>query len=769
MYIPFLSQEDLILDNNRQIIPGAKIAVFDPVSNNQVDIYTYDGSNERYTIAPNPVYLNGESRPEHTYFCDRLVLCRLYKYIGNFSDPRVDDDTNNWLFIREWNGAYTEDTVKNDTIIYGIESLTTANTDLGSVTVVGYYNDHDCEARTYYWDANCTQTPDNGYIVKSNNKDTGRWILKFDGEYLPSTYYGVYPGSEANINALLTYVDAVGTASIKTAPGVYFVRGDYKASSVALTTAKKLLIDNDSSFTRASITSSTDIKVIGGQTNHFITDLYGVKTAHSSWYKSMQGFLDSGAKELIFDESNNFTQAPVLTKNTVLHNVHLVNNTNMVAGWMGFNNFMLTLDRCTVDDHLFYPSTSRIFFQNMLVTDRYFIAPTVQNMDISRINCDDFNFNLCNFDNAEIYLKWMYQKGNTDIDMQGRLVSDIDYAPSLTGLHNCRFNTLTLNDSSKSVFLENCQGTIRSVNVKTLTINKCKLTIDVDVTLNGGILDIVDSELSGSGVFSAGNAYALNIERSNVSQNITFPYITTPASQYYDIIIDNSNVTGTIEVKKLTMTNSKAGTVKIYGTVMSMPAIGNVKLENNVIDDFGFFTVTGYESTISNCVFVQTRIVNNTFNNSFTCPFYVTDSESNKYEFISRTGAHDFLYRGNHGHCPIDSTQLVTTLPYTDGAYKDANEHGWGLELTHTFRMFVPGERLVLGTALGSKMVNLEVNDDTLSVNAIPKSNFGIFHAGSQDSSDNDYFLMCLATDYHDDNHSITNAVITQINSIVGV
>lgn len=759
MYIPFLSQEDLILDNNRQIIPGAKIEVFDPVSNTPVNIYTYDGSNERYTIAPNPIYLNGASSPEHTYFADRLVLCMLYKYIGNFSDPRVDDDTNNWAYVKQWNGAFTEDTVKNDTIIYGIESLKEANTSLGSVTVVGYWNSTDCEARTYVWDANCTQTPDNGYIVNSNDKDTGRWILKFDGEYLPSTYYGVYPGSEANINALLTYVDAVGTASVKTAPGVYFVRGDYKASSVALTTAKKVLIDNNSSFTRASITSSTDIKVIGGETNHFITDLYGVKTAHSSWYKTLQGFLDSGAKELIFDQNVNVTQAPVLTKNTALHNVHLVNNTNMHAGWMGFNNFMLTLDRCTVDDHLFYPSTSRIFFQNMLVTDRYFYAPTVQNMDISRINCDDFNFNLCNFDNAAIYLKWKYQKGVTDIDMEGRLVSDIDYAPSLIGLHNCRFNTLTLNDSSKSVFLENCQGTIRSVNVKSLKIQKCVLTIDVNVTLDGGILDIVDSELIGSGTLSAGSSFALNIERSNVSQNIVSNNITNPSTQYYDIIIDNSNVTGDIEVKKLKMTNSKAGTVKIYGASGASILIGNVTLENNVIDDFGFFTVTNFESTVNNCTFVQTRIVNNTFNNSFTCPFYVTDSESKKYEFISRTGAHEYLYRGNNGHCPIDSTQLVTTLPYTDGAYQDADEHTWNLELKHTFRMFVPGERLVKGTILGAKMVEFFTTYGS-GTEAIAPVNYGLFHAGSQDNSDNDYFLMCLATDYP----ALANTVITQIN-----
>lgn len=760
MYISFLNQDDLILDNNGKIIPGAKIEIYDPVSNTHVDVYTYDGSNERYVIAPNPVYLNGASRPEYTYFSDRLVLCRLYKYIGNFSDPRVDDDTNNWLFIREWNGAFTEDTVKNDTIIFGIESLKTANTELGSVTVVGYYNDHDCEGRTYVWDANCTQTPDNGYIVKSNDKDTGRWILKFDGEYLPSTYYGVYPGSEANINALLTYVDTVGTASIKTAPGVYFVRGDYKASSVALTTAKKVLIDNDSSFTRASITSSSDITVIGGETNHFITDLYGVKTAHSSWYKSLQGFLDSGAKELIFDDSNNFTQASVMTKNTTLHNVHLVNNTDMYAGWIGFKNYTLTLDRCTVDDHLFYPSTSRIFFQNMLVTDRYFYAPTVQHIDISHINCDDFNFYLCNFDNAEIYLKWMYQKGHTDIDMQGRIVSDIDYAPSLTGLHNCRFNTLTLNDSSKTVFLENCQGILRSVNSANLIIYNCRLTLDTNLALTqSGLLNIKDSVITGTGDIQAGADFALMIEHSTLEPSITCPNVTNTNEQPYDVIVKCSTI-GVAELKKLEMSNSKAGSVKIYGALDGTSGlIGNVTLENNVIDDFGFFTVTGFESTVNNCTFVNTKIVNNTFNKSFTCPFYVTDSEGKKYEFISSTGEHNWLYRGNNGHCPIDSTQLVTTLPYTDGGHIDADNHTWSLELTHTFRLFLPGEILVKGTSLGAKMVEIftKYGTDTQIINPL---NYGLFHTGYQDASDNDYFHMALATDYP----AKANTVITQIN-----
>ena len=733
---PIVNQNDLFVDNNEQPLVHGRLDFLDPVSNNLINVYSY--TNDEYTILTNPVILDIYGRAEQSVFSDSLTYCRLYAYRG------LDEHNQPiYEFVREWYAGHNAQSAISDTV-YGIEALRNLDPEYNkNVMVVGYYNEHDCGPRRYYWDENSTLDIDNIYIVGSKNTSVGRWILNFDGEYLPSTYAGVYPGKTANINALLSYVEVINGK--KTAPGVWFVPGEYSDSTVALITNKKLLIDNSSSFSYESITSNDDIKIVGGGTDHYITDLYGVKIARSSWYRTLQGFLDSGAKELVFEKKTNFAQAPVMTKNTELRNVHLVNKTDTYAGWLGFGNYKITLDSCTVDEHLFYPSTSRLYFQNMLVTDRYFYRPNVNNMDISRINAD--NIHLCNFDNAEIYLKWMYQKGYTDIDMEGRLVSDINFAPSLTGLRNCLFNTLTLNDSEKSVFLENCQGIIRSVNVKSLAVNKCRLTIDVDVTLNGGILDIVDSELSGSGTISAGNSFALNIERSKVTQNITFPYITNPATQYYDIIIDNSNITGVIEVKKLTMTNSKAGTVKIYGASGSISLVGNVKLENNVIDDFGFFTVTGFEQYISNCTFVQTRIVNNTFNNSFTCPFYVTDSAGNKFEFISRTGNHDYLYKGNNGQCPIESTQLITTLPYTDGAYKDADEHEWGLELGNRVRLFLPGELFIAGTLLGAKMVNLWVDDFSHAVSAIPRINFGLFRSGSFSLQNNDYFQMCLASD----------------------
>lgn len=754
LYFPIINQNDTFVANG-------KIEVLDPVSTNFIDVYTYNATDDSYTIVNNPIYLNGEGRSEHTYFVKQLAYLRLYKYLGDFSDPRTDDESANWQFVRDWFNSIEMNTSTGSNLdVYGLYGLMDADISLGTVDVVGYWTDNDCEKRTYVWDKTCTAQPDAGYVVQSNSTEEGRWILKFDGEYLPSTYYGVYPGHEENVNALLTYPSVVGSNELITAPGVYFVSGNYNGSSVALVTEKKLLIDNESSFTRSSITSSNEITVIGGATNHYITDLYGVKVAHSSWYKSLQGFLDSGAKELIFDQSNNFTQSPVMTKNTALHNVHLVNNTDMYAGWIGFGTYTLTLDRCTVDDHLFYPSTSRIFFQNMLVTDRYFYLPTVKNIDISRINCDDFNFNLCNFDNAAIYLKWKYQKGVTDIDMEGRIVyDDIDFAPSLTGLHNCLFNTLTLNDSSKSVFLENCQGILRSVNSANLHIYNCRLTLDTNLALaSGGLLYINESFITGTGDIQAGADFALLIEHSTLEPSITCPNVTNTNAQTYDVIVKGSTI-GDIELKKLEMTNSKAGTIKIYGSAGNV--IGNVKLENNVIDNFGFFTVTNFESTVNNCTFVNTRIVNNTFNNSFTCPFYVTDSVSNKYEFISRTGAHDYLYRGNNGQCPIDSTQLFTALPYDDGAYKDDNEHEWGLELGNRVRLFLPGDRFIVGTVLGAKLVNLQVDDVSHSVKAIPRSNIGLFHSGSLSLQNNDYFQMCLASDITSSDNSV---VITMIN-----
>ena len=149
-------------------------------------------------------------------------------------------------FVRDWYNSIELDTGSGDNLdVFGLYGLQDADTSLGTVDVVGYWTNDDCEKRTYIWDATCTAQPDAGYVIQSNSTEVGRWILLYDGEYLPSTYYGVYPGHEENINALLTYPSVVGSNEIRTAPGVYFVKGNYNYTTSVLVTEKKLMCDED--------------------------------------------------------------------------------------------------------------------------------------------------------------------------------------------------------------------------------------------------------------------------------------------------------------------------------------------------------------------------------------------------------------------------------------------------------------------------------------------------------------------------------------------
>lgn len=691
--IPFLKQEDLILDNNRQIIPGAKIEVFEPVSNTHVNIYTYDGSNERYTVATNPVYLNLQSRPEHTYFADRLVLCRLYKYIGNFSDPRVDDDTNNWTFIREWNCAFQQDTVKNDSIIFGIESLAEANPNLGSVTVVGYWNNTDCEARTYVWDGSCVQTPDNGYIVKNSDLDTGRWILKFDGEYLPSTYYGVYPGHEANINALLTYVESVGTAGTKTAPGVYFVPGTYDASTVALATAKKLLIDSKTSFTRESI-QADDIKVIGGQVTAPICDFYfnknsnnhNISEAHSSWYKSVHKFLTSGAKKLIVDNENNFTDLK-LTANVILEN-KIIECSKRIP--IDYNSNYITISSCSIVGEKWIDANSDyIQFRFMNITDRWFTSTNVNSFDVGRI-ADGHHIeasskridtlSLSNFDSADIWLKWQIANGVTEIDLEGRTVNTINYN-EITKLVNAKFTTLSYSNNTGTLALHNCEGRITRMTVHNLLVNKSILSFDSQPV--GAVVECIDSTIeqtplgtvngwknSTTAVIATNCTWSVSIDytsRNNTkaqaavvsfikcSMNKTNNYFYLKRCNFEDCVLNNQNI--------------KIYPYKATGVDSAEHYYLNATFINNVINSTYPIQFTKYDDDNCYDIFFKLEMVGNNFvNQGIACRYWQNRTGGNNNQrFIAvvlwsdsvadmaTTEHHVYKYYGNIGNCPKEN------------------------------------------------------------------------------------------------------------------
>lgn len=702
MYIPFLNQDDLILDNNGKIIPGAKIEVFDPVSNNHIDIYTYDGSNEQYTIAENPVYLDVYSRPEHTYFAEKLVLCRLYKYRGHLADPRIDDDTENWLFVREWNGAFHQDTVKNDTIVFGLTGLQEVNTELGSVTVVGYWNNTDCEARTYVWDATCTQTPDNGYIVKNDEKDVGRWILKFDGEYLPSTYYGVYPGREANMNSLLTYVETAGTFNMKTAPGIYFVPGDYNASTVALITAKKLMIDSSTTFTRESITAN-DINVVGSYLTHPICDFYftessnnkNITVAHSSWYKSVYKFLNSGATKLVFDIHNNFTDL-TLTSNVVLESKILEGNNRININYDGH---YIILSKCSIlGERWLDASKDYLQFRYMNITDRWFTTGTIDNFDVgtiangNHIQADGSlldRVELSNFDDAARWLKWVIANGSTEIDLEGRKVAKINYN-QITKLSNAQFDQLYYNERLGTLEMINCYGQIYNMQIHYLTVRDSTIYFESQpVSSIGTSIACYDSNVNGSKVGGFNDTWTdstTSMAAYNCNITVGFDYTSnnnTSAQQanleFKKCVFNQSN--NPIYVKRMDMEDCVLTNqiIKIYpyqttGVDSATHYFFNLTFVNNVVNSTYPLAFTKYDD--DNCFNVFFKMVmtgNNFINQGLECRYWQNRYGNNAAEkFIApvlwfndqiyaNVQGHSFSYKNNIGNCPKENFKNLLT------------------------------------------------------------------------------------------------------------
>lgn len=555
IYQEIINQNTLVLDNNQKKVVAGKIEFLDPTSRTPVNIYTYNSTSESYTVATNPIYLDVNSRPEYTYFVKQLTYCRLYKYMGNFSDPMVDDDTNNWEFVRDWYGAYNEDEAKNDTIVNGLSSVKSANTEIGKLTVVGYWNNDDCEARTYIWDATCNQDQDNGYIIKSNNSDTGRWILKFDGEYLPSTYYGVYPGHEENINALLNYIDTVGSSDTPTAPGVYFVHGFYDAATTRLTTTKKLLVDADTYFTRTEI-ECNDLKVVGHATNAICDFKFNGKNAeaHSSWYKSAQAFLQSNAQTFVFDEDNHFST------NTITVPVTMVDKTIVASKTPSLNytnTGYLYLTNCVIVGHPFNKNT-RVKFVRMYITDDWFYAMTLNDWDFGAVtqgkHIEATTNNLCtlninNFKNNNVYLKAVVANGDTSFNGGGRKYTS-SYGAKFTTVKNAEFTNYGIVDGITGSFV---------------TFDDCKIDSMI-VNRRGTFVNFNNSEVTTTASFD--NVSQLYLKKSKFTMSYNSLNLSNTSMFFEDSEIDASITYTRVENSDITKRYVPVNTLSIKNSVM---------------------------------------------------------------------------------------------------------------------------------------------------------------------------------------------------------
>lgn len=679
VYFPILKQEDAI---GR---PGSKVEILDPVSTNYIDVYCYNSVNDTYTIVENPIYLDNDGRPSQTYFVKQFAYLRLYDYLGDFTDPRTDDDSNNWSFVRDWYNSIDLDTGTGENLdVYGLYGLMDADVSLGSVDVVGYWTNDDCEKRTYVWDSQCVAEADAGYVVASNSTEVGRWILKFDGEYLPSTYYGVYPGHEENINALLVYPNVVGTNELQTAPGVWFEPGSYTEREAALSTEKKLLLDANTHFICDIYCNSVD--VVGSVTapiaNIIVSDTNQV--IHSSWYRDAYRFFQSGGGTLVFDKDNYFYNR------TIPYNITVQNKIIEGASTLGTlnytNNCRITFSQCDIKGVKLWDRNSRVGFLYTTFCDKWFNITGNSDWDfVDKISCRSRpglnRIELHNFDNPYAFILAKRANGETTISLEGRVMNNVDLS-GFTNISNVNCSSLSISAGIQNVSLLNVRASSLSVACNQLTVYDSEVTFPNEPNISAAWFN--DSRIWGGYIFSStGKQYIFN----NCFVGISFKRVSDNTIRDAWLEFNNCDFQENciIESKTLTMTNCTThnNTIRVYPYKTDDKYYMWVKLLKNSFDNttpIEFTKVDTINGSYQDDVYeiiVNWNICDNLFignNEGLRCRYWQHRTGSNYGKtFIAGTG-NSIIYTGNTGNCPKDTARnmmITSNKTYTTYQFGD--------------------------------------------------------------------------------------------------
>ncbi len=279
--------------------------------------FTYEGNNG-YVEAPNPVLLHSGLTDDSLFVELGLYRLTVYRYTGPEGQMSAESPDEYFTQIDEFDFGLDYDIAASmNNVVDTIGDLQNADPSLKFVTVLWHDTAGDCVPRQYFWDAGAQDNIDGGYVVGSEVSDTGRWILLWADEILPCTVYGVTPSNTSNLNLLLNYPDTVGSLHLVTAPCVRFVSGNY-TPNFTYATDKELVFDGDAKFTAATF-QCPRARVMGNQPS-FIADFEFSASdaeAHSSWFRTLQGFWHCDAKYLFLDDVNYFTST-LLTSNVNL-------------------------------------------------------------------------------------------------------------------------------------------------------------------------------------------------------------------------------------------------------------------------------------------------------------------------------------------------------------------------------------------------------------------------------------------------------------------
>lgn len=668
--------ENQFFDDSGKPLSGGRISIFRHDSDTLAEIFTIDG--DIYREASNPAITAVDGRIP-TLFFDAAIV-----------DVRVEKRNDNGAFelLDTFQQGFDYPTAKNDAIVNGIDGLKKADTNLGIVCVYGYDETTLAPARHYVWDDSCTNQPDDGVIVMSENTETGRWVLLWDDEKLPCSIYGITPGNEANISAFLGYPDFVGKWRIRTPRIPRFLSGNYY-SDTTFTTAKSIYFDDGASFANANfVCYSAMVPANSGFVANFTFTGKNV-SAHSSWFREAGKFFACGAIDLFIDSENFFAVTTVSSVVTV-KGANVYGNGRIALEYDGGH---LHFDGCNFQAKgIISPSLDVVKFTKHRWNQSIFIGTNPERYDFGKVAdghriefgwASGNEIDLQDFPVSEIYVKAReaYERSKPSasidysLDMEGRMLDELR-----TNFFNFVKDTRISgnlyisgdNGSYKSsVTLENvrCDG-VTTIKASELKATDCSLVFngeDIPKGMQSAVFTGCEISTDAGKQWTADTAItatgcrwkmpiAVNEDNETACSIVKFIGcdVDSCAFAHKNLNFKDCTITG-CSVLVLPFKEVDSYKLKFEMVGCAYDSAKAVRFDHVDLKDGN--------TVILESVKPEVKICNNTFPNAEGIGVWVrfwSNVVSGKV-FLKRFSDGEFVYSGNFGYCPEDSFRGIFT------------------------------------------------------------------------------------------------------------
>lgn len=665
------------------------------VHDSDVKATVYSMQGDAFVESQNPQLLNNAGRLDDTVFFDAAIIDVLVeKYIGETGHMTPDSPDSDFEPFDHFEVGFDMPNAESVPTVGTVAELEDADTSVGVVLVTGYYTKGDCAARFYLWDKDSNNSADGGYVIASNNSDSGRWILLWDDDTVPCSFYGIVPGTkEENIAAFLNYPQQVGSHLLPTSPVPRFERGEY-AAAVTMSTTKHVKFDSGAKFLNATFTIPS-ATVDPSQT--YVADFYfngRQPKAESGWFRTLKAFWRCNASELVISHDN-FTDKKIDTtvsvQGRVISGAGRIPATYSDGGYLYFYN-------CAINAYKFLsPRYDRVRFAYARWNDNWWVelasvyfefGSTPGTDKIVFKGADNCNLDVDDFFNADTFVKAAIANGSTYLDLRGRYLTTLtlDQVVSLSNATANRINLAAATVNLDGVKCDDVRATYADGNTQ-LSVDNSSVTITTEkpnlsaLLCNGskitiaGTIDPATTTLVVVGGTWDGDVKMTAAELDAFTEHQLVQFIGVRFDNYSEMNVSKLYMEGCDVCAKINLYAYRVGTSNLL----------NLTLVNNRFSGstsgavwpriwMGYYAADGNthpEIGDNPLTFAQMKIVGNRFEQQDTNGIYM-QRWTHEYGKAVADNVGSWEYHGNTGNCPRLSpgSQSGSDYQTTSGIWK---------------------------------------------------------------------------------------------------